>query len=100
MKPGLDRRHGPAKALRERLATRATIIGEQHDRALLLIQRLQTVDQRRKPFGSFARGKRVRLARVLRWPPHPGPQWRHPKKGRGGGPNVRAGGARAKKGGT
>src|SRR3984885_11244634 len=63
MKPGLNRRHGPPEAFGERLSARPSIIGQQNDRPLLLIQRLQTIDQRREPFGPFARRKRIDFLR-------------------------------------
>src|ERR1700722_3695506 len=63
MEPGLDRRHGPPEALGERLSARPSIIGQQNDRAFLLIQRLQTIDQRREPFGPFTRRKRIDVLR-------------------------------------
>jgi hypothetical protein len=43
MQPSLDRRHGPPEAPGERLATPASVMGEQHGRAFLLIQRLKTL---------------------------------------------------------
>src|SRR5580704_2262778 len=63
MEPGLDRRHGPPEALGERLAAGSSIIGQQDDRAFLLIQRLETIDQRREPLGTFTRCERVDFLR-------------------------------------
>src|SRR5208337_4234066 len=50
---------GPPEARGERLATPASIIGEQHGRAFLLIQRLKTIDERRERLRTFAGGERV-----------------------------------------
>jgi hypothetical protein len=59
MEPRLDRRHRPPEAKGERLAARAAIVGQQHNRAFLLVQGLKTVDERLKPLRPLPRGQRV-----------------------------------------
>src|SRR5271163_1482834 len=63
MQPRLDRRHRPPEALGERLAARTAVIGEQHDRAFLLVQGLKAVDERCKTLRPFPRGEWVDLVR-------------------------------------
>ena len=63
MEPRLDRRHRPPEARGEGLAARTAVIGEQHERAFLLVQGLKAVDERCKPLRPVPRGERVDLVR-------------------------------------
>jgi len=63
MEPGLDRRHRPPEAPGERFAARTAVIGQQHDRAFLLVQGLKAVDERRKPLRPLPCGERVDVVR-------------------------------------